>query len=140
MEAKETYVRYLKQVLGVQNILRSEVAPSAVQLLVLVSAPSREESELLKRMIQAMKLEMSQVSISEEVALRSIPAVCFGLESWTRLQARYSGLVDFTEALGTWQSALDGVVLATHSLTEVGLQPQLKKVVWQHLQEVMKRL
>ena len=103
--------------------------------------------DLFERMVKAMKREPGDVMLVsldlgqgphalEIIASQPRSAVVvYGLEAAERLA------VDEAWFLARWNEPVAGVpVIVTHSLQDILARPELKKVVWQHLQMAMQRL
>jgi hypothetical protein len=103
--------------------------------------------DLFERMVKAMKKDPSEVLLlplqlgEGSRALDILKAhpreavVVFGVDSAERLARAEKWF------LARWAEPQPGVpTIATHSLSEILARPELKKIVWQHLQLAMQRL
>jgi hypothetical protein len=160
-------IEYLATVLGITSFIapavRSENVGGTFQLPVdvvcegelasrLVFVVNKEAldangRELFERMVKAMKKDPAQVLLlpidlgqgphaMEILAAHPRDAVvAYGLETAERLA------VDEQWLLARWTEPQPNIpVLTTHSLPDILARPELKKIVWQHLQMAMQRL
>jgi hypothetical protein len=137
---------YLQQVLGVESLVldATQLQPeikSAPKLLVFAGdlglGTKLEATELLKKMIQAMKLTDSDVAIFADLSSDSLlesfpeaPLLIFG-KPHIQLAAKDSVIGELTKKGSR-------TVLWTHSLETLLANANDKKSTWTHLQKLMK--
>ncbi len=141
-----TQLRYLREVLGIEQILwgkrasfEAPVAKSGRRLYAFVSPLSTTEQELLTKMLQAMKLQPNDYRIFEDPtqwqpAMQNPPevAVVFGLET-----AQSMGR-EFTR--GKFVDVEGVPTIFTYSPKDLATQPELKAEAWKDLKIAMRRL
>lgn len=115
-------MNYLKNVLGINEVLVPEAGTSELSCVFLLSKkPSESESDLLNKMIAAMKLEKQ----SYQIHIKAVPAVtsrwliCFGKNPAELTNAKKIELAELSQVLEA---------------------PNLKKQIWSELQCIMKDL
>ena len=161
-------VAYLATVLGVESFLAPPGIPTEIvssfassrafalegpeNARLVFIAPSDElrdsNAELLSKMVQAMKVDPAstlQVSLASQGSCDDLfsqlaqsprtAVVVLGVSAAKRLSG------DENWIMARWLEPHEGIpVLITHSLAEIAGNNELKRLVWQHLQMVMKRL
>ncbi len=137
----QTYLKYMKEVLGVERIQRpqadtasAEPAPELIQVLFIDQKKwSAATMDLFVKMREAMKLTETQVEIlfaenmsNSELQIKALTAkeiVCFHPEIFENLKTPFSGNI-----------------LLTIGPSDLIQSPALKKQTWGDLQQVMKKL
>lgn len=152
-------IAYLKTVLGIESfILPADFSPVAVShsgpvdsdfaVVVAASIMTESTSKLLERMLAAMKRSADDtltITISENSTPDQVMPV---LAEYPRKSVLVFGEMTGELLSGgkrlpmaQWLAPLPEVpVLLTHGLDEIETQPELKKIVWQHLQMAMQKL
>lgn len=156
-------LHYLRKVLGVEHFLRSESSPRAsapvlvqgdsasARLLILVPLLENEFplsadlDELLKKMIRAMKLELTEVCVlSWNFAAEALPQIvceaCRAGAAVLVFGSQAASQAGVAVVPGEWCDWEGARVMSTHSLREVAGSTELKRLTWVHLQSVMKAL
>lgn len=128
-DARHDYFEYLENVLGIKTILQSQTpdskqTPKNTELLFAVqdySNYSAEESDLLSKMIAAVKVDPSRLKVCDLQDARNFQTEC---------------LVVFQDQNQT-APILASLTVQTFSPRVLLKKPELKKVAWTELQKVL---
>ncbi len=140
-----TQIRYLKEVLGVEQILwgkpRSEVASMGPCMAVFVSKMNTSERELFNKMLGAMKLSSNDYHVVEEpmneeykqlLSQAPIVALVFGFELAKSLN------IEFTR--GKFSSQEGVATIVTYGPADLSKNPELKSETWKDMKLALQRL
>lgn len=147
-------IDYLRNVLGVEQVLVPLPPMTSVRLVVLLPLATDEfplhgDAEILiEKMIRAMKLELGDVLMVNwnqsttplDEALSWVPATAAHCPRLFFGRALGLGTPTPENESGNWFELQGAKALITHSPSELLAQPELKKRTWAHLQQVMKEL
>jgi hypothetical protein len=158
-------LNYLQTVLGIREFIRPKALQKHYEVRLFALIPvgradfplQSEVSELIVKMIRAMKLERDEVISGEWICdsnapvvpppdqIRALlgraveasrPVVIFGLEGALSLLASSGGVVK----PGDWVDIDGARAMVTHSPFELLASPAKKAQTWAHLQSLMKTL
>lgn len=141
----QAQLRYFKEVLGVEQILRGPVlVPETVvgpRLAIFVEKMNASQRELFQKMLAALKVEPSDILVSEDPkldeyqrALREKPVVnlVFGFDLARRLEIEH--------ARGKFSNQSGVATIVTHGPVDLSNSPGLKAEAWKDMKLAIQRL
>ena len=150
----ENQISYLRDVLGIQNVVLPFAESPAVgtsgpfensKLIVVTNGETSESFQLAEKMIQAMKLHPHEVSWLTWDLKTSHATEDLVIQAGRRpvLVFRSPAFIDWAPIqgpLGEWFDWEGVRLMATHSPVQLLQSPEKKKEAWSHLQMIMKSL